>query len=144
MWMPQSWPERCSISRYKLTVYCCSFATLGSPLSVCMPPAACQVEPAVSSLRSTSTTSVQPISVRWYRTEAPTTPPPMTTTCAEDFIQPSLRVTFPGTVVPTIGPLEVSFMGRLLDRLAAGPGIFAQGYLFWFERSGDPHGGAVV
>src|ERR1700716_3800686 len=27
-------------------VYCCSFATLGSLLMVCMPPAACQVEPA--------------------------------------------------------------------------------------------------
>src|SRR6201993_4293280 len=149
MWMPQFWPERCSISRYSPTVYCCSFATLGSPLSVCMPPAACQVEPAVSSLRSTSTTSVQPSSVRWYRTEAPITPPPMTTTCAEAFIQASLRVSFPGTVVPNIGrsdykTMEVLCMGRLLDRLAAGPVICAEGYLFEFERRGYLQAGAFV
>src|SRR4029078_7905791 len=56
-------------------------ATLGSPLSVCIPPAACHVEPAVSSRRSSSITSVQPAFVRWYSTLAPTTPPPMTTTC---------------------------------------------------------------
>ncbi len=30
-------------------MYFCSLATLGSPLIVCMPPAACQVEPEVSS-----------------------------------------------------------------------------------------------
>ena len=35
-----------------------------SPLSVCMPPAACQVEPEVSSERSISTTSFQPSLVR--------------------------------------------------------------------------------
>ena len=50
-----------------------------------MPPAACQVEPAVSSRRSSSMTSVQPAFVRWYSTLAPTTPPPMTTTWADDF-----------------------------------------------------------
>src|ERR1700733_7308956 len=149
MWMPQFWPERRSISRYSPTVYCCSFATFGSPLSVCIPPAACQVEPAVSSLRSTRTTSVQPSSVRWYRTEAPTTPPPMTTTCAEDFIEASLRLAFPGTVVPTIGcchfkTLEVSCMGKLIDRLAAGPVFCAEGYLFEFERRGYLQAGAFV
>src|ERR1700678_553592 len=64
-------------------VYCCSFATLGSPLMVCMPPAACQVEPEVSSSRSTRTMSVQPSFAKGYRTEQPTTPPPTTTTRAE-------------------------------------------------------------
>jgi hypothetical protein len=45
-------------------VYCWSFATFGSLLMVCMPPAACQVEPEVSSCRSISTTSRQPALVR--------------------------------------------------------------------------------
>src|SRR3546814_7182647 len=45
-------------------------------------PAACQVEPAVSSLRSSSTTSDQPRFARWYRALTPTTPPPITTTRA--------------------------------------------------------------
>ena len=63
---------------------------MGSPLRVCIPPAACQVEPAVSSRRSRRIASVQPAFVRWYRTLAPTTPPPMTTTWADDFTQPSV------------------------------------------------------
>src|SRR3984885_8673743 len=109
-----------------------------------MPPAACQVEPAVSSLRSTGTTSVQPSSVRWYRTEAPTTPPPMTTTCAEDFIEVPLRLAFPGTVVPTIGRWRRRGMGKLLDRLAVGPVICAEGYLFECERRGYLQAGAFV
>src|ERR1700733_13713137 len=62
-------------------VYCCSSATLGSPLMVCMPPAACHVEPEVSSALSISSTSFQPAFVRWYRTLTPTTPPPITATC---------------------------------------------------------------
>src|ERR1700690_4123183 len=60
-------------------VYCCNLATFGSPLPVCMPPAACQVDPDVSSARSISSTSFQPILVKWYKTLAPTTPPPITT-----------------------------------------------------------------
>src|SRR6185312_2575393 len=67
-------------------VYFCSLATLGSPLIVCMPPAACQVEPEVNSSRSISTTSVQPCRARWNSTEQPTTPPPMTTTRVWDFM----------------------------------------------------------
>ena len=53
-WIEQSWPETRWISSYSWIVYCWSRATFGSPLSVCMPPAACQVEPAVSSRRSRS------------------------------------------------------------------------------------------
>src|SRR6186997_1849975 len=53
-----------------------------------MPPAACQVEPAVSSRRSSSTTSFQPALVRWYRTLAPTRPPPMPTAWNSFFIDP--------------------------------------------------------
>src|SRR6187402_3890121 len=73
-------------------VYCWRRATLGSPLSVCMPPAACHVDPAVSSRRSSRTTSVQPALVRWYRTLAPTTPPPMTTAWYWFFIDRPLSV----------------------------------------------------
>src|SRR2546427_7282909 len=43
-------------------------------------PAACQVEPAVSSVRSISATSAQPFLVRGYSVLTPTTPPPMTRT----------------------------------------------------------------
>src|SRR6476660_6101702 len=57
-----------------------------------MPPAACHVDPAVSSRRSRSMTSVQPAFVRWSSTLAPTTPPPMTTAWADVFKElPSLR-----------------------------------------------------
>src|ERR1700733_9260172 len=68
-------------------VYCCSLATLGSPLTVCMPPAACQVEPDVNSAPSISSTSFHPALVKWYRTLAPTTPPPITTTFVWLFIE---------------------------------------------------------
>ena len=74
-WMLQFWPETpldllVQLDRVLLQLR----ATFGSPLRVCIPPAACQVEPAVSSRRSSSTTSVQPALVRWYSTLAPTTP----------------------------------------------------------------------
>src|SRR6267154_1649339 len=77
-------------------VYCCSRATFGSPLRVCMPPAACQVEPQVSSPRSISSTSFQPALVRWYSTLAPTTPPPITTTLASLFTDPPLPTSLVG------------------------------------------------
>src|SRR5580700_7320155 len=50
-------------------------------------PAACQVEPAVSSSRSSSTVSVHPSRARWYSALQPTAPPPMTTTRAWVFIE---------------------------------------------------------
>src|SRR5689334_23907550 len=40
--------------------------------------------------------------------------------------------------------MEVWCMGRLLDRLAAGPVICAEGYLFEFERRGYLQAGAFV
>src|SRR5215472_12104789 len=40
--------------------------------------------------------------------------------------------------------MEVGYMGRLLDRLAAGPVICAEGYLFEFERRGYLQAGAFV
>jgi hypothetical protein len=45
-------------------------------------PAACQVVPEVSRLRSSSTTSVQPRLARWYAVLQPATPPPTMTTRA--------------------------------------------------------------
>ena len=45
-------------------------------------PAACQVVPAVSSCRSSSSTSVTPRCARWYATLVPITPPPTMTTRA--------------------------------------------------------------
>ncbi len=50
---------------------------------VTISPAACQVVPDVSRSRSTSSTS-SPRCARWYATEVPITPPPMTTTRARD------------------------------------------------------------
>jgi hypothetical protein len=55
---------------------------LGSELIVWICPAACQLEPEVSSERSSSTTSFQPNLARWNRIEQPTTPPPTITTFA--------------------------------------------------------------
>ena len=45
-------------------------------------PAACQVEPAVSSFFSNRTQSVHPALHKWYNDDAPTAPPPMITTRA--------------------------------------------------------------
>src|SRR5262249_20336054 len=64
---------------------------LGSELMVWMTPAACHDEPEVSSRRSSSTTSRQPIFARWYSTLHPTTPPPITTTFACDLMAETLR-----------------------------------------------------
>src|SRR5690349_9829559 len=44
-----------------------------------MSPAACQVVPEVSRSRSSRTTSRHPKRPRWYATEVPITPPPITT-----------------------------------------------------------------
>src|SRR4029453_169297 len=54
-------------------------------------PAACQVEPEVSSLRSIRTTSDQPFLTRAYSVPTPTTPPPITTTRACDFMDGSFQ-----------------------------------------------------
>ena len=95
-------------------VYFCSREMLASPLKVCMPPAACQVEPEVSSLFSSSSTSRQPIFARWYSTLAPTTPPPMTTALAELFISahpPTAGAATDNSATVTSGP-AVSPKGR--------------------------------
>src|SRR5437762_14331379 len=111
--MLHDWPDACSISSYSLIVYSASLASLGSPLSVCIPPAACHVDPDVSSSRLTSTTSVQPARVRWYRTLAPTTPPPITATRTWVFTEsaPGMRAFAPSadgrTAVP-VGRLRRS------------------------------------
>src|SRR5690242_5738502 len=54
-------------------------------------PAACHVEPEVSSLRSSRTTSDQPFLTRAYSVPTPTTPPPITTTRACDFMDGSFQ-----------------------------------------------------
>jgi hypothetical protein len=45
-------------------------------------PAACQVDPAVSSFFSSKTQSLQPALAKWYNVDTPTTPPPIITTRA--------------------------------------------------------------
>src|SRR3954453_12398420 len=55
---------------------------VGSARSCPTRPAEWNVDPLVSSPRSTTTTSVSPNSLRWYATLVPPTPPPMTTTRA--------------------------------------------------------------
>jgi hypothetical protein len=59
---------------------------LGSPFKVWKPPAACHDEPLVNSDLSTRIISFQPAFARWYKTEHPTTPPPITTALAYVFI----------------------------------------------------------
>ena len=63
-------------------IYFCNCPTVQPMLNSGSNPAACQVEPAVISVRSISTTSDQPNLTRWYNVLTPTTPPPMTTTRA--------------------------------------------------------------
>ena len=57
-----------------------STAQLGAKLGQL--PAACHVEPAVSSFFSSRTQSDHPIFARWYRVDTPKTPPPIITTRA--------------------------------------------------------------
>src|ERR1700679_914320 len=109
-WSPVGCSESASISWYRSMVYCCSFATLGSPLMVCMPPAACQVEPEVSSSRSTRTMSVQPSFAKGDRTEQ-TTPPPPTTTPRAEFRMMS------GLLAADLGPPPLDIgVDRFADR----------------------------
>ena len=65
MCSPMSWSDSFSISDSRSMVYACSAAMFGSAFSACTPPAACHDEPAVSTERSTSATSVQPSLARW-------------------------------------------------------------------------------
>src|SRR6185503_4221340 len=54
-------------------------------------PAEWNVEPEVSSARSTRTMSVQPRSARWYATDVPPTPPPMMTARASSAMRTAYR-----------------------------------------------------
>src|ERR1700679_3650541 len=57
-------------------------------------PAEWNVEPLVSSLRSSSTTSRSPSLARWWAIEAPPTPPPMMTTAARSGSSRGLTIRF--------------------------------------------------
>src|SRR5438445_13505550 len=88
-------------------------------------PAACQVEPAVSSSRSSSTTSVQPSRVRWYSALQPTAPPPMTRTRAWLFMDGRSCAGFgdrhphaEGAPASTLHPL----VRRVIERPQRNPG----------------------
>src|SRR4029077_375622 len=70
----------CASLAYSSVEWRCSLRMLQDVEKFGQLPAACQVEPEVSSSRSSSTTSVQPSLVRWYSTLQPTAPPPMTAT----------------------------------------------------------------
>ena len=83
-------------------------------------PAACQLEPDVSSSRSSSTTSFQPNFARWNRIEQPTTPPPMMTTLAWDG----------SFFAPGLSSFWISGMDRRLLMGAAAPPALAERALF--------------
>src|SRR5438105_13030047 len=82
-----SQPTSCASRPYKAVEYLCSLRMPQEVEKLGQLPAACQVEPAVSSSRSSSTTSVQPSRARWYSALQPTAPPPMTTTRAWFFME---------------------------------------------------------
>ena len=69
-------------SRKRSAEYFWTFITLQDPEKVGTLPAACHVEPLVSSSRSRRIASVQPRRARWYRVLTPAMPPPITTTRA--------------------------------------------------------------
>src|SRR6516165_5270913 len=84
-------------------------------------PAACQVEPAVSSSRSSNTTSLQQRRARWYSALQPTAPPPITTTRAWLFIYAlaasPARTQRPGAANASAG----SLLHPLARRIVKGP-----------------------
>jgi len=61
---PVAWPVSASSDRYSSAVYFASSVRLRVARNCPTSPAACQVVPEVSLLRSSSTTSVMPILVR--------------------------------------------------------------------------------
>ena len=70
-----------STSRYRRTEAARISMTVGLCAKWVQSPAACQVEPAVSSSFSRSTTSRQPRAVRCQASDTPMMPPPTITTC---------------------------------------------------------------
>src|SRR5436189_2911801 len=74
-----STPVSAASRRYSSTPYIIIFVSVTVERSWPTRPAEWNVEPDVSAARSTSTTSRQPSSARWYATLVPPTPPPMTT-----------------------------------------------------------------
>ena len=64
---------------YSSAPYIIIFVRVTEPRSWPTRPAEWNVEPEVSSARSTRTMSVQPRSARWYAIDVPPTPPPMIT-----------------------------------------------------------------
>src|SRR5271167_4145611 len=75
-------------------------------------PAEWKVDPLVSSLRSSSTTSRSPSSARWWAIEAPPTPPPTMTTRARAGSSRGLATAL------TARDREPLLEQRLLDRRA--------------------------
>src|ERR1700704_5106179 len=75
-------------------------------------PAEWNVEPLVSSLRSSSTTSRSPSLARWWAIEAPPTPPPMMTTRALSGSSRALATDRPHVVLRQREPF---LEARLLD-----------------------------
>ena len=66
-------------SRYRSIEYRRNRIIVGEGLKVVTRPAACAVDPLVSSPLSSSSTSLHPAFARWYATLHPVTPPPITT-----------------------------------------------------------------
>ena len=101
---PQGWNPALSpvsagsTSRYRRTEAARIAMIVGWCAKWVQSPAACQVEPAVSSFFSRSTTSRQPRAVRRQASETPMTPPPTITACVSVAIEGGRRSSEPSRV----------------------------------------------
>ena len=100
-------------------LYFSSLLTFRLALNCVHSPAACQVEPLVSSPFSSSTTSVHPSSVRWYAREQPAMPPPMMTTRARSGIGCSGGLGVAAKAATRQPEFQLGRCPRVLDHLLA-------------------------
>src|SRR3954451_10373456 len=95
---PGACPVSASSDRYRSTDRIIILVRDSDPRSCPTSPAEWNVDPLVSSARSSRTTSLHPRRDSQYATEAPPTPPPMTTARADVLMSPLLESTPLGRV----------------------------------------------